>query len=257
MRHCVLVLLFSFRVHSNTAERQETPPPPTTHIPLHSRLCNYDRCRPASPTVLRALPGINSWCVKEVTHHHYAGRGEDGDGDEDEVVGGGINWCSCWKHSECLTLKVPRSQFLGVSPGGAQNSPSLLLRRRYCSAWMRACKWVHKKQSVLSIRLCLLSGRAELLAPLRACVVMIRRQSNTCFKHNPILPVASGFSVAFPFCVGHWFKNYLTWFDSVNKKPLVTLRGWWGAFYYHLETPQMRQKCNVETWQVCFEPVDL
>lgn len=141
MRHCVPVLLFSFRVHSNTAERQETPTPPTTHIPLHSRLCNYDRCRPASPTVLQALPGINSWCVKEVTHHHYAGRGEDGD----EVVGGGINWCYCWKHSECLTLKVPRSQFLGVSPGGAQNSLFLLLRRRYCGAWMRVCKWVHKK----------------------------------------------------------------------------------------------------------------
>lgn len=112
MRHCVLVLLFSFRVHSNTAERQETPPlpTPTTHIPLHSRLCNYERCRPASPTVLQAFPGINSWCVKDVTHHHYAGRGEDGDGDEDEVVGGGINRRCCWKHSECLTLKVPRSQ---------------------------------------------------------------------------------------------------------------------------------------------------
>lgn len=195
MRHCVLVLLFSFRVHSNTAERQGDPhpTPPTTHIPLHSRLCNYDRCRPASPTVLQALPGINSWCVKEVTHHRYAGRGEDGD----EVEGGGINWRYCWKHSECLTLKVPPSQFLGVSPSGAQNSPFLWLRRRYCGAWMRGS--LKKKQSVLSIRLCLLSGRAELLAPLRACVVMIRRQSNTCFKNNPRLPVASGFSIALPF----------------------------------------------------------
>lgn len=145
MRHCALVLLFSFRVHSNTAERQETPTPLQPHtshcVPDYVITTVADQPPPPSSEHFLAS---TAGALKKWHTITMQGRGEDG-GDGDEVVGGGINWCSCWKHSECLTLKVPRSQFLGVSAGAAQNSPFFLLRRRYCGAWMRACKWVHKK----------------------------------------------------------------------------------------------------------------
>lgn len=111
-----------------TRQKDRRPPPPTTHIPLHSRLCNYECCRPASPTVLQAPPGSNSWCVKGTTltisDHGVAGLGP--------VAGGvgGVNLLPLHVRSERSTWKFPPSQFLCVLPGGAQNSLFLLLRRR-------------------------------------------------------------------------------------------------------------------------------
>lgn len=141
MRQCVLVFLFSFRVHSNTAERRETPTPNHTHT--HTSHCIPDYVimtvadQPPPPSFKHFLASTAGALKK---WHAITIHGEDWD----EVVGGGKNWYYRWTHSECSALKVPRSQFLYVLPGWGQNSLFLLQRWCYCGAWMRVCKWVHK-----------------------------------------------------------------------------------------------------------------
>lgn len=88
-----------------TRQKDRRPPPPSTHIPLHSRLCNYDCCRPASPlTVLQALPGINSWWVKGITMT-VSQRGVSGP--EPGPGWGGINVLPLSVHVEVSTFPIP------------------------------------------------------------------------------------------------------------------------------------------------------
>lgn len=60
---CWLVLLFEFGVHSNTAERRETPIPNQAHPSAFQIM----QLRLLPTNTLQALPGINSCCVQEIT----------------------------------------------------------------------------------------------------------------------------------------------------------------------------------------------
>lgn len=91
---------------------------------------------PSTTTALQALPGINSWCVKGSTRRLRSADGKAGRG---QGRGRGNKLVS--PPNAPWVLGMECSQFLRVSPGGAQNSLFLLLRR---SSWMRVCKWVHK-----------------------------------------------------------------------------------------------------------------
>lgn len=86
-----------------TRQKDRRPPPPTTHIPLHSRLCNYECCRPASPTVLQALPGINSWCVKDIT---MTISNQSQQQDWDQVMGGGNKCITAERAQRVLDMEV-------------------------------------------------------------------------------------------------------------------------------------------------------